>query len=189
MRLVTLRRTPARRNLTEGTILAVLQIPRARRRSNAENLFSTTFWEFRAAAAAEYSAAGRSAQGFDESRPHLARNARGASRKSALRSCHDQMDPLGLALENFNSRWACGHAGISEPIEVAGISHCESFTNVQELKQIWSRISRGFLPDVDGKNVDLRARSRLGYYDVETVDQIVARVEKSGGKPSALFAE
>jgi hypothetical protein len=28
----------------------------------------------------------------------------------------------------------------------------------------------------------------LDYYDVETVDQIVARVEKSGGKPSALFA-
>jgi len=28
----------------------------------------------------------------------------------------------------------------------------------------------------------------LDYYDVETVDQIVARIEKSGGKPSALLA-
>jgi hypothetical protein len=28
----------------------------------------------------------------------------------------------------------------------------------------------------------------LDYYDVETVDQIVARLEKSGGKPSALLA-
>jgi hypothetical protein len=28
----------------------------------------------------------------------------------------------------------------------------------------------------------------LDYYDVETVDQIVARIEQSGGKPSALLS-
>jgi len=28
----------------------------------------------------------------------------------------------------------------------------------------------------------------LEYYDTETVDQIVARIEKSGGRPSALLA-
>jgi hypothetical protein len=28
----------------------------------------------------------------------------------------------------------------------------------------------------------------LDYYDVETMDQIVTRIEKSGGKPSALIS-
>ena len=34
----------------------------------------------------------------------------------------------------------------------------------------------------------MRLGRGLEYYDVETVDQIVNRIEKSGGKPSALLA-
>jgi len=45
-------------------------------------------------------------------------------------SCHDQMDPLGLALENFNAMGMWRTQEFSEPIEVAGkLVTGESFTN------------------------------------------------------------
>ena len=105
-------------------------------------------------------------------------------------SCHDQMDPLGLALENFNAMGMWRTQEFSEPIEVAGkLVTGESFTNVQELKQILVKDHAGdFYRTLTEKMLTYALGRGLDYYDVETVDQIVARVEKSGGKPSALFA-
>jgi hypothetical protein len=105
-------------------------------------------------------------------------------------SCHDQMDPLGLALENFNAMGMWRTQEFSEPIEVAGkLVTGESFTNVQELKQILVKDhAEDFYRTLTEKMLTYALGRGLDYYDVETVDQIVARVEKSGGKPSALFA-
>ena len=105
-------------------------------------------------------------------------------------SCHDQMDPLGLALDNFNAMGMWRTQEFSEPIEVAGkLVTGESFTNVQELKQILVKDhAEDFYRTLTEKMLTYALGRGLDYYDVETVDQIVARVEKSGGKPSALFA-
>jgi hypothetical protein len=104
-------------------------------------------------------------------------------------SCHDQMDPLGLALENFNAMGMWRTQEFAEPIDVSGkLVTGESFTNVQELKQILVKDhAEDFYRTLTEKLLTYALGRGLDYYDVETVDQIVARVEKSGGKPSALF--
>jgi len=60
---------------------------------------------------------------------------------------------------------------------------------MRELKQILVKDhAEDFYRTLTEKLLTYALGRGLNYYDVETVDQIVARVEKSGGKPSALFA-
>ena len=77
-----------------------------------------------------------------------------------------------------------------QPIEVSGkLVTGESFTNVRELKQILVKNhAEDFYRTLTQKLLTYALGRGLDYYDVETVDQIVARIEKSGGKPSALIA-
>ena len=105
-------------------------------------------------------------------------------------SCHSQMDPVGLALENFNAlgRWRDQEFG--QPIDPSGqLITGETFANVQELKRVLVKNhAEDFYRTLTQKLLTYALGRSLDYYDVETVDQIVARVEKSGGKPSALLA-
>lgn len=105
-------------------------------------------------------------------------------------SCHDQMDPLGLALENFNAMGMWRSEEFNEPIDVAGILVTgESFTSVKDLKKVLVKNhAEDFYRTIVEKLLTYSIGRGLDYYDVETVDQIVARVKKSGGKPSALLA-
>ena len=104
-------------------------------------------------------------------------------------SCHDQMDPVGLALENFNAlgRWRSQEFGQS--IDVSGqLITGEKFANVRELKRtLVNRHAEDFYRTLTQKLLTYALGRSLDYYDVETVDQIVASIEKSGGKPSALL--
>ena len=104
-------------------------------------------------------------------------------------SCHDQMDPMGLALENFNAlgRWRSQEFGQS--IDASGqLITGEKFTNVRELKRaLVNRHAEDFYRTLTQKLLTYALGRSLEYYDVETVDQIVASIEKSGGKPSALL--
>lgn len=110
--------------------------------------------------------------------------------KPLCSGCHDRMDPLGLALENFN---AMGMWRTSERGDVIDASSAlltgERFTDVRELKRI---LAGAHLPAFHRTLVEKMLTYALGrgleYYDVETVDQIVERLGKAGGKPSALFA-
>ncbi len=105
-------------------------------------------------------------------------------------SCHDRMDPLGLALENFNALGLWRNSEFDQPIDPAGkLATGESFANVKELKRVLVKDhAEDFYRTLTQKLLTYALGRGLDYYDVETVDQIVARVEKSGGKPSALFA-
>jgi mono/diheme cytochrome c family protein len=114
-----------------------------------------------------------------------------AHRENALcASCHNQMDPLGLALENFNAMGMWRDQEFNQPIDVSGkLVTGENFANVRELKQILVKNHAGdFYRTLTEKLLTYALGRGLDYYDVATVDQIVARVEKSGGKPSALLA-
>ena len=105
-------------------------------------------------------------------------------------SCHDQMDPLGLALENFNALGRWRDQEFSQPIDASGqLITGEKFSNVRELKRVLvENHAEDFYRTMTQKLLTYALGRGLDYYDVETVDQIVARVEKSGGKPSALLA-
>jgi len=105
-------------------------------------------------------------------------------------SCHDQMDPIGLALENFNAlgRWRDQEFG--QPIDPSGqLVTGETFANFRELKRVLVRNhARDFYRTLTQKLLTYALGRSLDYYDAETVDQIVDRIEKSGGRPSALLA-
>jgi len=114
-----------------------------------------------------------------------------AHRENALcASCHDRMDPPGLALENFNALGMWRTQEFGQPIDPSGqLATGEKFTNIKELKHILvTHHAEDFYRTITQKLLTYALGRGLDYYDVETVDQIVARVEQSGGKPSALIA-
>ncbi len=124
-------------------------------------------------------------------RPPTLRETLAAHRENPLcASCHNQMDPIGLALENFNAMGMWRDQEFSQPIDVSGkLVTGESFANVRELKRILVKNhAEDFYRTLTQKLLTYALGRGLDYYDVETVDQIVARIEKSGGKPSALIA-
>jgi Protein of unknown function (DUF1592)/Protein of unknown function (DUF1588)/Protein of unknown function (DUF1587)/Protein of unknown function (DUF1585)/Protein of unknown function (DUF1595)/Planctomycete cytochrome C len=103
-------------------------------------------------------------------------------------SCHDRMDPIGLALENFNAMGMWRDQEFGQPIDPAGkLVTGEDFSNIKELKRVLVKNhAEDFYRTLTQKLLTYALGRGLDYYDVETVDQIVARVEKSGGRPSAL---
>jgi Protein of unknown function (DUF1592)/Protein of unknown function (DUF1588)/Protein of unknown function (DUF1587)/Protein of unknown function (DUF1585)/Protein of unknown function (DUF1595)/Planctomycete cytochrome C len=104
-------------------------------------------------------------------------------------SCHSRMDPLGLALENFNALGRWRDKERETPIDAtAKLITGESFTNVQELKRILvSNHQRDFYRCLSEKMLTYALGRGLDYADVHTVDQIVDRIEKENGSASALL--
>jgi hypothetical protein len=105
-------------------------------------------------------------------------------------SCHNRMDPLGLAFENFNAMGMWRQAEYGEPIDATGtLTTGESFANVKELKQILViKHAKDFYRTLTEKMLTYALGRGLDYHDVENVDQIVARLEASNGRLSALLA-
>jgi hypothetical protein len=105
-------------------------------------------------------------------------------------SCHNQMDPIGLALENFNALGMWRDQEFGQPIDPSGqLITGETFANIRELKHVLVKNhAEDFYRTLTRKLLTYALGRSLDYYDVETVDQIVARIENSGGKPSALLA-
>ena len=103
-------------------------------------------------------------------------------------SCHDRLDPPGLALENFNAIGMWRDKDQGQPIETTGqLATGETFRNIRELKQILvSRHRNDFYRCLTEKMLVYALGRGLEYYDVETVDQIVARLQKNNGRFSAL---
>ncbi len=104
-------------------------------------------------------------------------------------SCHNRMDPLGLAFENFNALGMWRTSEFDQPIDARGrLLTGEPFSSVKELKQILvARHSEEFFRTLTQKLLVYALGRGLEDADVETVDQIVARIEKAGGRPSALI--
>jgi hypothetical protein len=102
--------------------------------------------------------------------------------KPLCSSCHDRMDPLGLALENFNAMGMWRDQERGQPVDAAGkLITGEPFANVRELKQILVKNHhRDFYLCLTEKLLTYALGRGLEYYDAETVDQIVARLEDNG---------
>ncbi|HLH28314.1 MAG TPA: DUF1588 domain-containing protein, partial [Acidimicrobiales bacterium] len=105
-------------------------------------------------------------------------------------SCHARMDPLGLALENFNAlgRWRDRERG--GPIDATGaLITGEPFRDIRDLKKILvERHRREFYRCLTEKLLTYALGRGLEWSDVEAVDTILGRIEASGGRASALIA-
>ena len=104
-------------------------------------------------------------------------------------SCHNRMDPLGLALENFNAYGIWREQERSQPIDASGVLITgEKFKNVVELKQILVTKHRDdFYRCLTEKLLTYALGRGLEYYDVEAIDRIVARLDKEDGHFDALL--
>lgn len=127
---------------------------------------------------------------FGDREPTL-RELLAAHRESALcASCHARMDPLGLALENFNAFGGFRETEKGQPIDASGqLITGERFSNVAELKRILVESRRGdFYRCVTEKMLVFALGRGLEMQDEWTIDQIVHQLEASGGKFSTLLS-
>ena len=111
-------------------------------------------------------------------------------RKSKLcSSCHARMDPLGLALENFNAIGMWRDTEHGQPIDATGkLITGESFRNVRDLKRILVEHHASDVYRCVTKKMMTYALGRgLEKYDEFSVDQIVDDLEESGGRFNTLL--
>src|SRR6266480_5424022 len=109
--------------------------------------------------------------------------------KPLCSSCHNRMDPLGLALENFNALGMWREKERGQPIAPAGrLISGETFNGIRELKQILKeKHRRDFYACLTEKLLTYALGRGVEHNDAETVDRIVERLEKEDGRFSALL--
>ena len=111
------------------------------------------------------------------------------ARNKMCASCHSRMDPLGLALENFNAmgKWRVSEMG--QPIDTAGqLITGEKFQDIRDLKRILATAhTEDFYHSFAEKMLTYALGRGVEYYDIDTIDQLVAKLDESGGKPSVLL--
>jgi hypothetical protein len=110
--------------------------------------------------------------------------------KPMCNSCHSRMDPLGLALENFNALGMWREHERDQAIDPAGkLITGEQFKDIHELKHILATQHRlDFYRTLTEKMLTYALGRGLEYYDVETVDQIVDRLDREHGHFSAMLS-
>jgi len=103
-------------------------------------------------------------------------------------SCHERMDPLGLAFENFNALGVWRDQEAKQDIDVAGrLVTGEKFASVKELKHVLTHERRfDYYRCLTEKMLTYALGRGLDYRDVETVDGIVERLEQAGGRIGVL---
>jgi hypothetical protein len=104
-------------------------------------------------------------------------------------SCHARMDPLGLALENFNAMGMWRDKDHDRPIDASGkLLTGETFNGVVDVKRIILNERRlDFYRCMTEKLLTYALGRGLEYYDEHTVDKIVEQLEREHGKFSALL--
>jgi hypothetical protein len=110
--------------------------------------------------------------------------------KPLCNSCHARMDPLGLALENFNALGIWRDKERGQPIDSSGrLKSGESFKDVRELKRVLKEKHRlDFFRRLTEKLLTYALGRGLDYNDVDTVDRIVQRLDQNDGRFSALMS-
>jgi hypothetical protein len=100
-----------------------------------------------------------------------------------------RMDPIGLALENFNAMGMWRTADAGQAINPAGkLITGEKFADVRELKHVLAtKRARDFYYNLTEKLLTYALGRGVEYTDTDTLDLLVAKLEASGGKPSALL--
>lgn len=110
-------------------------------------------------------------------------------REPLCHACHARMDPLGLALENFNAMGMWRDTEQGRPIDASGtLMTGEKFDGIRGLKAIIKEQRRlDFYRCLTEKLLTYGVGRGLEYYDEHTVDQIVERLDREQGKFSAVL--
>ena len=105
-------------------------------------------------------------------------------------SCHNRLDPLGLALEDFNALGMLRERRPDRVIDTSGtLLSGESFANVRELKRILATARRrDFYRCLSEKLLTYALGRGLEDYDVYTVDELVERLDCENGRASVLIS-
>ena len=101
------------------------------------------------------------------------------SRNPACASCHDRIDPLGLALENYDvvGRWRDGHAG-SQVDATGRLPDGTEFTGPRGLKQVLLERKRLFIRNLTRRMLGYALGRGLTPFDSCAVETIVEQVER-----------
>jgi hypothetical protein len=104
-------------------------------------------------------------------------------------SCHLRMDPLGLAMENFNGFGRFRVTEFMQPIETQGeLITGETFAGAADLKKALVKNHKlEFYRTLTGKLMTYVTGRGTEYYDVPTIDLIVNNLDKDGGRFSTLL--
>jgi len=104
-------------------------------------------------------------------------------------SCHNRMDPLGLAFENFNALGIYREKERTQPIDASGtLLTGRSFKDAVELKAILkAEYKVDFYRCLTEKLLTYALGRGPDYYDVDAIDGIVDRLEREDGKFSAVL--
>ncbi|HEV8544431.1 MAG TPA: DUF1592 domain-containing protein [Verrucomicrobiae bacterium] len=130
-----------------------------------------------------------SEKGFTNREPTLRETLEIHRAKPLCASCHDRMDPLGLAFENFNALGLWRDQEHAQKIDPAGkLLTGETFSNIKELKKILAtKRHTDFYRCLTEKLLIYALGRGLEYYDVAAVDRIVDGLEKDNGRFSTLI--
>jgi hypothetical protein len=110
-------------------------------------------------------------------------------KEASCAACHSRMDPLGLALENFNALGMWREKERDQPIDATGtLITGEPFRDIRDVKRILvTERRRDFYRCLSEKMLTYALGRGLDYNDVHTVDTLVERIEKQNGSASALL--
>jgi hypothetical protein len=109
--------------------------------------------------------------------------------KPLCSSCHNRMDPIGLALENFNALGMWRETERRQPIDAKGkLITGETFNGINELKRILVNERRlDYYRCLTEKLLTYALGRGLEDYDIHTVDQIVETLDADKGRFSTLL--
>ena len=109
--------------------------------------------------------------------------------KPLCSSCHNRMDPLGLALENFNALGLWREKERGQPVDPSSrLITGEAFHDVRELKRILaSRHATDFYRCLTEKLLTYALGRGLEVTDLDTVDRLVAQLTVADGRMSSLL--
>jgi len=105
-------------------------------------------------------------------------------------SCHNRMDPLGLALENFNAMgtWRDKERGQTLESPAGQLITGEKFADVRELKQLLVTARRSdYYRCLTEKLLTYALGRGPEACDILTIDAIVGNLEQTQGKFSSLI--
>jgi hypothetical protein len=105
-------------------------------------------------------------------------------------SCHQRMDPIGFAFENYDAIGAWRDKDGKFPIDPAGVlPDGKAFNGPAELKEILRGKKELFARALSEKLLTYALGRGLEYYDKCAVDKIVAALDKNEYRFSTLMAE
>lgn len=109
----------------------------------------------------------------------------------ACANCHKLMDPLGLALENYDAIGRYRTHDEGQPIDASGVlPDGTAVKNSQELRKVLSSKHRDdFVQCLTEKMLTYALGRGLEYYDKCAVDKIVAKMKQDNYRFSTLLTE